>query len=888
MAKRRDKSLLDYMVLDRKAERKQQATIKSDGGGKGDNIQKLVWERQKRIRRGEVNHYTSWFVRMDDAVIKDGYLLSYYYDPDRNKALLAFYTPSDGKLHYWYDKTEHKPYFIVRETPEEAEKLIPPTHRERFVTAERIYRMNPLKMKKESYTRIVVKDPLAVRDLRDRFSASWESNIKYHQNFVYDRALVPGMRYNVRGRELSLKKASVSEDLSRRIGEITDDKDTALAVLPYFEEQAPTPPMAAFDIEVYSPFESRVPDVKTASYPVLAVTIIGTDGLKKTLVLDYPLASKSRLNSTIKHEVIVFDSERQLLMEAFRILVRYPIVLSYNGDGFDMPYLRKRALNLGFREEEIPIQNAQDYYTMKTGIHIDLYSLYENRALKTYAFKGSYRENTLDSVAENILGVGKVRIEESPARLGVKKLVEYNFRDSYLTLELFRWKNFLPWKLLVLLSRLTKTGIEMLSRTQISNWIRNMLYWEHRYRRYLIPRKEDILAAKSDIRSKAIIKGKKYAGAIVLEPPVGIFFNVVVLDFASLYPSIIKVWNLSYETVNPEYPCRDLREVPGVGHKVCLDRKGMISSIIGVLRDLRVRVYKSLSKKKDLPNDRREWYGAVQSAMKVLLNASYGVFGSENFALYAPPVAESVTAIGRYVIQKTVEQASSMGLKVLYGDTDSMFIWSPSEESINKLIKIIEREYNLDLEVDKIFKYIAFSGLKKNYLGVTPEGEVEIKGMLGKKRNQPEFLKKAFREVIEQLKNVNKPSDFLEHREIIKEEIKKIYRKLRNKGYMLDELAFNVMLNKPVKDYVKTTPQHVKAAVLLEPFGKKLSRGDIISYVKVKNREGVKPVQLAKLNEIDIDKYTEALKSTFDQILQSINIDWEEIAGMARLESFFS
>ena len=485
------------------------------------------------------------------------------------------------------------------------------------------------------------------------------------------------------------------------------------------------------------------------------------------------------------------------------------------------------------------------------------------------------------------MGAGKIKLEEEVSKVELKELAMYNFRDAQLTLELMLWKNGLTWKLLVVLSRLAKTGIEELSRSQISIWIRNMLYWEHRKRGYLIPRKEDLEREKGLTKTKATIKGKKYAGAIVLDPPVGVFFRVYVLDFASLYPSIIKVWNLSYETVNPSYPCKNYKEVPEAGHTVCFDREGIMSQLIGVLRDLRVKVFKRKAKKSGLEQGKAEWYNVVQSSLKVFLNASYGVFGSDAFALYAPPVAESVTAIGRYVIKSTLQKAGEMGLLTLYGDTDSMFLWSPKEELVQKLIDTVERESKLDLEVDKVFRYVAFSGLKKNYLGVVDAGEVVIKGLLGKKRNQPEFIKKAFEETIKDLASIRDPREFEDKKKLIVDKIRRIYKKLKRKEFMLDELAFNVMLSKAPSEYDKVTPQHVKAALMLEPFGRRFTRGDIISYVKVKSKDGVKPVQLAKLVEVDVEKYLDALKSTFEQLLQALNVEWKEIEGMARLEFFF-
>jgi len=367
-----------------------------------------------------------------------------------------------------------------------------------------------------------------------------------------------------------------------------------------------------------------------------------------------------------------------------------------------------------------------------------------------------------------------------------------------------------------------------------------------------------------------------------------VFFNIVVLDFASLYPSIIKKWNLSYETVNPVYcPGSKMVDVPGVGHRVCMSIRGLTSQIVGLLRDYRVKIYKKKAKDKSLPSEKREWYNTVQAAMKVYINASYGVFGATSFPLYAPPVAESVTAIGRYTIKQTLQKAAELGLRVLYGDTDSLFIWNPDEQSLRELQEYVEKNFGLDLEVDKVYKFVTFSGLKKNYIGVHPDGNVDVKGMVAKKRNTPEFLKREFAEVLGMLGSVSSPEDFVEIRRGIRDKLHKIYLGLKGLDYNLDELAMRMALNKPLHEYTKNTPQHVKAAKQLVRYGIQVLPGDVISFVKVKGGEGVKPVQLARLTEVDIDKYIDIMKSVFEQFLAAINMSWDEVIGGSRLELFF-
>jgi DNA polymerase I len=319
-----------------------------------------------------------------------------------------------------------------------------------------------------------------------------------------------------------------------------------------------------------------------------------------------------------------------------------------------------------------------------------------------------------------------------------------------------------------------------------------------------------------------------------------------------------------------------------------MDRPGITAVFTGLLRDFRVKIYKKKAKQSNISEEQRSLYDVVQRAMKVFINATYGVFGAETFPLYAPAVAESVTALGRYVITSTYKFAESNGLKVLYGDTDSLFLYNPPKEKLEQIIKFVKEKFGLDIEVDKVYKFVAFSGLKKNYLGVYTDGKTDIKGMLAKKRNTPEFIKKEFNDVKQLIASMNSPQDVQKIKKELERKIKEIYDKLRNKGYNLDELAFRVMLSKPLDAYTKNTPQHVKAALQLRAYGVMVLPRDIIMFVKVKSKDGVKPVQLAKLSEIDVDKYIEAVRSTFEQVLKAFGVSWDEIASTISIDSFFS
>ena len=819
------------------------------------------------------------------------FLLAVDYDGKAGKAVCKLYDPENQELAVHYDNTGHKSYFLVDLEPEQVRKNPKIVKHESFERIETVIKVDPYTGRKIKLTKIVVKDPLAVRTLRELVPRAYEAHIKYFNNYIYDFNLIPGMPYTIsKGRLVPLNPQVDVKEVTEAFND-SDELTREMAVdwAPLFESEIPSVKRVALDIEVYTPMMGRVPDPIKAEFPIISVALAGTDGLKKVLVLTREGFSHGKNMGEV--EVESFDSERELLRRLFEIISNYPLVLTFNGDDFDVPYLYYRSLKLGLTPEDVPFDLGSRDTKFLHGFHVDLYRFFFNKAVRNYAFEGRYSEYNLDTVAQALLGISKVKLDDFIGAIDTAKLIEYNFRDSEITLNLTTFQGELVWKLIVLFSRISKLGIEELTRTEISAWVKNLYYWEHRKRGWLIPLKEEITERTSKLKTSAVIKGKGYKGAMVIDPPVGVFFDVTVLDFASLYPSIIRNWNLSYETVDVK-ECKKLDEVKdeegNVLHTVCKDRPGITAVITGLLRDFRVKIYKKKAKQKGIDEERRTLYDVVQRGMKVFINATYGVFGAETFPLYAPAVAESVTALGRFVITSTVKKAEEMGLKVLYGDTDSLFIYKPRSEVLKKLVDWVKEAFGLDLEVDKSYRYIAFSGLKKNYFGVLENDKVDIKGMLAKKRNTPEFLKEAFKEARDLMAKVRTPEEMEKAKQDLTVKVKEVYAKLRNKEYNLDELAFRVMLAKDPNSYEKNTPQHVKAARLLREFNVQVLPRDVISFVKVKGREGVKPVQLAKLPEVDVEKYYDSVKSTFEQLLKSLGVSWEKIESTTSIESFFS
>ncbi len=816
-----------------------------------------------------------------------GLLASASYDGDRRLAVLKFYDPKAGRFWLWHDNTGHRPYCYTRLPREELGVVAA----RQDVRIEDVERLDLLSDSKVVVRKIVAPDPLTIgggnNSIRDQIKA-WEADIKYYENYVYDKQLRMGTYYRVAGGEVSPVPHEVPESVARSLERLLKKNQPEFA--PFLREWAELlgEPLcdfrrAALDIEVANE-AGRLPDAEDPQQPVIAVSFHSASE-RAVYLLKAGKPTEGLEGQGYAYEV--FEDEAALLRAVMSKIMDYPVIVTFNGDDFDLRYLKHRAERLGVAEEEDPIQLERVAASLKHGIHVDLYQFFRNRSIQVYAFSNRYTEHTLNGISEALLDDSKVEFEGEIGDLPLAELAGYCLNDARLTYGLTSYGEGVVMKLLLVISRIGKMPMNDVSRLGVSNWIRSMLFYEHRKQGALIPRPDE-LADKGGASSQAVIKGKKYKGGLVIEPKPGVFFDVSVLDFASLYPSLIKVYNLSYETVDCGHPeCRQ-NLVPDTATWVCTKRKGVISLVTGSLRDLRVGHYKPLTKDPSVSGADRELYSVVTQGLKVFLNASYGVLGFETFAFYCLPVADATAALGRYAITKTIEKCGELGINVLYSDTDSLFLQNPSKEQISTVTAWADDELGVELDLDKVYRYVAFSSRKKNYFGVLPDGTADIRGLTGKKSQTPDYLKRTFYDALGILSSVRSADDFERARSDTRRLLTEMIANLKGRKVPVADLAFNVMMGKPTGRYSGTTPQHVRAAMLLEEKGKQIKAGDIIAYVKTKNPPYVKPAEQARVEEIDADKYIEYAHSMFDQMLDALDFSFDEMMGGTTLDLFWS
>jgi len=373
-----------------------------------------------------------------------------------------------------------------------------------------------------------------------------------------------------------------------------------------------------------------------------------------------------------------------------------------------------------------------------------------------------------------------------------------------------------------------------------------------------------------------------YAGGIVLKPQAGLHENIAVLDFKSMYPNIMIAFNVSPDTyVAPEEPVPrgGVFEAPEVGHRFRREPAGfykeVLSFLIGVRGELRAKMKALRAGSVEF-----EVLDARQKAVKVITNAAYGYAGWVGARWYRKPVAEAAAAWGRYTIQTAIKMAEDAGLRVVYGDTDSLFV-TFEEEKTSELQEQIKQKIGLEIERGKVYTRVFFTEAKKRYAGLLPDGSLDIVGLEVIRGDWAEVARKVQEGVLERVlkeQSAAKAVDF----------VRSVIVEVRQRKVPFRDLIIWKTLTKPVDEY-KVKAAHVEAAKALEQRGWALSVGDKVGYV-ILTGEGrlydrVKPYVFAVYAEVDVEYYV--LKQVVPaavRVLEFFGVTEDELLKPAKKE----
>lgn len=333
-------------------------------------------------------------------------------------------------------------------------------------------------------------------------------------------------------------------------------------------------------------------------------------------------------------------------------------------------------------------------------------------------------------------------------------------------------------------------------------------------------------------------KKAKYQGGLVFEPEKGLHKNyILVMDFNSLYPSIIQEYNICFTTVERANLVGD--ELPKVPSKRDM---GVLPKLLQQLVTRR-REVKSLMKDPKLTPIEKAQLDIKQLALKVTANSMYGCLGYVNSRFYAKPLAMLVTNKGREILMDTRQLAESLGLTVVYGDTDSVMIDTMSDNYKDAIKigegfkeKVNERYRLLEIDIDNVFKRLLLHS-KKKYAALNvffnSNGEesttLEVKGLDMRRREYCPLSKELSEYVLNQILNNSDPQEALNE---IYTKLQDVREKFSKNAIPMVKLRINTKLSKDPSKYPNgVSMPAVQVALRLQDQGKVIKAGSVITFV---------------------------------------------------------
>ncbi len=368
-----------------------------------------------------------------------------------------------------------------------------------------------------------------------------------------------------------------------------------------------------------------------------------------------------------------------------------------------------------------------------------------------------------------------------------------------------------------------------------------------------------------------------YRGALVLEPETGLHDNVAVLDFASMYPSLMRKYNLSPDTLvkpSEHVPEDSVFLIPEVNHRFRRKPDGFYRTVLSTLIDERATVKHRLEKV-DAGSTGYKVLKERERALKIITNACYGYAGWAGARWYVREVAESATALGRETITRTIAKAQSLGLKIIYGDTDSIFVKN-ERSKVTHLLNWVDKELGLEINVEREYVRILFTEAMKRYAGLLPDGSLDIVGLEVVRGDWSDIARRVQEQVLENILRDQSPERAVET-------VRATIRKLQRGEVQIADLTIRKTLTKPVEKYAVRAP-HVEVAKKLMKQGWDLAVGDKVGYVIAKGPgklfQKARPYNQVKPEDVDIDYYLEnQVKPAAMRILERFAVNEKQLTG---------
>ena len=364
-----------------------------------------------------------------------------------------------------------------------------------------------------------------------------------------------------------------------------------------------------------------------------------------------------------------------------------------------------------------------------------------------------------------------------------------------------------------------------------------------------------------------------YRGGLVLAPKPGLHENIAVLDFTSMYPNLMLLYNVSPDTLLQAGDCEaDAYEIPGLGYRFRKSPEGMYTIVLNNLLTARSAIKAKIDSLRRDSAEKRV-LEAQEQAVKTIANAVYGYAGWIGARWYVREVAESTAALGRNAIETTLNEARNLQLELTYGDTDSIFVENDAKK-VEKLEATTRERLKMEIKMDKVYARVLFTEAKKRYAGLLEDGSVELVGLEAVRGDWSEIAKNVQEKVVDIVLREKSPKKAVEY-------VRNIVDSIHRKDVEYSQFVIWKTLAKPLEAYEVRAP-HVEAARELIHDGWRLTLGDKIGYVITstpgKLYQKAKPYIKATVKDIDAEYYVanQVIPAAF-RILEILGVSEDQL-----------
>ncbi len=696
--------------------------------------------------------------------------------------------------------------------------------------------------------RVEVDSPADTPTLRNRLVAAgiatYEADVRFAMRYLIDRGVRGAATIEGEGRSVP------------GLGVVFDEPEVTPA------DWTPELRVLSFDIET-----------DPSARQLLAVGLHGC-GVSEVLLLTPP-------GWSCPETAVPFASEKELLAGFVRRVCELDpdVITGWNVIDFDLSVLGRLAERLrvplelgrgpgGLRLRALGSTRGSVQATVPGRVVLDGIQLLRGAFIRMDDYG-------LDAVARSVLGEGKTLAATDKAEEILRlfkedrpRLVEYNRTDARLALEILKRLRLV--ELTVERSRLTGLPPD---RVASSIAAFDSLYLSELGRRGVVA--PSVRGAEG---------AEPQAGGHVLEPIPGLFRHVAVLDFKSLYPSLIRTFEIDpLNLVRPESGAVDPDPIVAPNGAAFSRKKGILGGLLDEIMPRREEA-------------RRAGDEVKSHAIKILMNSFYGVLGTSACRFYDPRLANAITGFGREMLLWCKARIEAGGRRVLYGDTDSLFVESGAASAAEartfgetlaarlngELAAHIREQWRVESRLDLVFDRLYLrlclpamrhgtAGARKRYAGLVADknGEhVVFTGMEAVRGDWTELAKDVQRELFRRLFADESPEEYL----------RTIVSRLRA-GELDDRLIYRKALRKPPEAYTTTTPPHVAAA------RRKGQRRGRVSYVIT--TAGPQPAERPH-DPFDYEHYLDKqVRAVAEPVLTLLGLDFTDVTrGRKQLPLF--